>query len=302
MTMRTPNPWNNLRSTTDLQRIKERLSIAQLQVATGKRIVRLGDDPTGAALVVDFNNSISQNEQYLKQADSALSFLRLSESAMDSMNTSLTRLLELGQQGLSDITGALGRPKIAMEVDGIRTNIISVANTQEQGKYIFAGTRTTTVPFVDNGAAVTYAGDSGLINLSLGVTASVVTNLTGDSAFFGPSGAGSGTDLFQQVTSMRDALKNNDTAGIKSAYENLKTIHSRLQDSLTDLGGRMAAVDQLKETVGNFNTSLHSIQDVYAAVDYPTAIMNFQKEMTAQETSLSALSKANKTNLFDYLG
>jgi flagellar hook-associated protein 3 FlgL len=303
MTLRTPNPFTNTQTTLDLQRVKERLAILQEQIATGKRIVRLGDDPTGAALIVDFRSSIERNKQFVKQAESAASFLQATETTLDGVNTAITRLLELGQQGLSDTSGASGRPRLAQEVDGIRTNLLSLANTQQQGKYLFAGTRTTTQPFSGPAAGpITYAGDANTVVLDVGVSATVTTNLPGDATFFGPGGQGSATDIFQAVTDLRDGLNTNNVALIQTAYNNLQAIHSRLQDSLTDVGGRQAALDQLKETVGGFNTSLQSIQNTYESVDYPQAITDYQTEGIAQQAALSVLGKSNRQNLFDYIG
>jgi len=303
MTLRTPNPFTNTQTTLDLQRVKERLAILQEQIATGKRIVRLGEDPTGAALIVDFRSSIERNKQFVKQAESAASFLQATETTLDGVNTAITRLLELGQQGLSDTTGLGGRPRLAQEVDGIRTNLLSLGNTQQQGKYLFAGTRTTTQPFSGPAAGpITYAGDANTVVLDVGVSATVTTNIPGSAAFFGPGGQGSATDIFQAVTDLRDGLNTNNVALIQTAYNNLQTIHARLQDSLTDIGGRQAALDQLKDTVGGFNTSLQAIQDTYEAVDYPQAITDYQKEGISQQAALSVLGKSNRQNLFDYIG
>ncbi len=315
MTLRTPNPSNNTQAMLDLRRIKERLGILTQQISTGKRIVRLGDDPTGAALIVDFQSSIERNNQYLKQADNAASFLQETETSLDGLNTALTRLLELGPQAQSSTTGASGRLKIAPEVDGILTNLLSLANTQQQGKYLFAGTNTTTVPFTQTPTGATYNGSTNggtgdTIVLDVGVSATVATNLPGDTVFFGQSaalpatataGPGSGGDLFKQVTDLSIALKANDSAGIQTAYGNLRDIFSRLQNNLADIGGRQAALEQLKQTVGDFNTSLQSIQDTYEAVDYPQAIQEYNTTDIAQQAALSILGKSNKQNLFDYI-
>jgi len=304
MTLRTPNPLTNTTTTLDLRRIKEHLAILQQQISTGQRIVRLGDDPTGAALIVDFQSSIDRNAQYVKQADSAASFLQETESSLNGVNTAMLRLLELGTQALGDTTGNGGHAALAPEVDGIRTNLLSIANTQQQGKYLFAGTQTTTPPFSGPAAGpITYAGDSNSIVLDVSVSAKVTTNMPGDAVFFGAGGQGSATDLFAQVTALRDALTAPTYvyANVQTAVNNLKSIFTGLQSKFTDLGGRQAALDQLKSTVGDFNVSLQSIQDTYAAVDYPQAISDYQREGTAQQAALSVLGKSNAQNLFDYI-
>ncbi|OQA37340.1 MAG: Flagellar hook-associated protein 3 [Acidobacteria bacterium ADurb.Bin340] len=303
MSLRTPNPFTNRQTLLDLQRTKERLAILNEQLASGRRIVRLGDDPTGSALIVDFKTSIERNKQYEKQIASARSFLRASETSLGTLSDGLARLLELGQQGLSDTTGASGRPRLAQEVDGLRSNFLSISNTQSGGKYLFAGTRTTTEPFSGPSAGpIAYAGDNASIDLDVSVGAAITTNLTGDRVFFGPGGQGSASDLFQAVTDLRDGLSTNNRALIQSAYDNLQTIHGRLQDLTTEVGGRQASLDQLEESLGSFNLSLQSIQNTYEALDYPEAITAYTREDTAQQAALSTLAKSNQQNLFDYLG
>ena len=194
MTLRTPNPSSNSQTTLDLRRIKERRAILSEQLTTGNRIVRLGQDPTGAALIVDFQTSIGRNDQYVKQINSAASYLTETETALDSVNTSLTRLLELAPSLESTSATASDRLQMVPEVDGILSGLLAVANTQQQGKYLFAGTNTTTVPFTQTAAGATYHGDSGQISLDISMSASVVTNLTGVQVFQGIGGEGSATE------------------------------------------------------------------------------------------------------------
>lgn len=304
MSLRTPNPFTNRQTLLDLQRTKERMAVLTEQIASGKRIVRLGDDPTGSALIVDFSTSIERNKQYEKQIASARSFLQSSETTLGSLRDGIVRLLELGQQGLNPNLSAADRARVAPEVDGLRTNFLALANTESQGKYLFAGTRTTTQPFSGPSAGpITYSGDTASIDLDVSVGATVSTNLTGDRVFFGPGGQGSSTDLFQAVTNLRDGLTSNDVALVQSAYDSLLAIHhGRIQDLTTELGGRQASLDQLKESLGSFNLSLQSIQSTYEALDYPEAIMEYTREETAQQAALSTLAKSNQQNLFDYLG
>src|SRR5512145_376488 len=159
MTLRTVNPYSSYQALLDLQRVKARMAVLSEQLSSGSRLTRLGEDPTASALVVNLQASIDRNSAYIAQAKSAASFLASSETALSSLNDAATRLLEIGEQGLSDTTTASGRGSIAEEVDGILDNVLSLANTQAQGKYLFAGTRTTTVPFTDSAGTIVYAGD-----------------------------------------------------------------------------------------------------------------------------------------------
>ncbi len=303
MTLRTPNPYNNRRTMVDLQRTKERSANLQEQLSSGRRLTRLSEDPTAAALVIDFKNSVQRNQQYIKTVQSANSMLRTSETALSGLDTSIVRLMELGVQGLSGTTGAAGRTNIASEVDGLRTNLMILANTRSEGKFIFAGTRTTTQPFSGPAAGpITYAGDNNLIQVDVAIGGVVTTNLPGDRVFFGTGGQGSATDMFQVVTDLRDALLSNNLPQLQAAYDRLKPIQQHISDMMTEVGGRQAALTELEDNLGQFNLSLQSIQGTYEDLNYPEAITEYQRLSTVQQVSLSALARSGKQSLFDFIG
>lgn len=304
MSFRTPSTSQNRQTLLDLERTKERLGLNQTRISSGKRLTRPGDDPTAAALILDFGNSIQANTQYLKQVDSANSFLTSSEDIVSAAITATTRLQELAQQGLGTTGGASSRAATAAEVDAIRTNLLSLANTQEQGKYLFAGTQTQTIPFVDTAppsGPINYVGDGGTISLNVTATASVSTNLPGSTVFFGVGGQGSTTDIFKAVTDLRDGLNTNNTALIQTAGTNLQAVLSSLNQAQTDLGGRQAGLLSLKDTLSGFNVTLQGLQNTQQDTNYAQAATEFSNDTTIQSASLSALAKTNKTNLFDYL-
>ena len=304
MSFRTPSTTQQRQMLHDLERTKERLALNQARIASGKRIVRPGDDPTGSALILDFGNSIESNTQFIKQADSALSFLKTSEDAVAASIYSTIRLQEMAQQGLTSTNGSNGRAALAQEADAIRNNLLSLANTRQQGKYLFAGTQTQTVPFTDTAppaGPITYAGDAGTISLDVTATTSVATNVAGNTLFFGTGGQGSATDLFKAVTDLRDGLSTNNTALIQTAATNLQAIMANLNQVQTDLGGRQAGLLDLQETLSGFNVTLQDLQNTHQDTNYAQAVTEFTSDQTIQSVTLSTLAKANSQNLFDYL-
>ena len=194
---------------------------------------------------------------------------------------------------------------MAQEVDSIRTNLLALANTQSQGKYIFAGTQTQTIPFVDTtppAGPVVYAGDSGLIKLGVSATATVASNIPGNTVFFGAAGQGSTTDIFKAVTDLRDGMSTNNTALIQTASDNLKNILANLNQMQADLGGRQAGLADLQTTLSGFNVTLQGLQGNQQNTDYAKTVTDYTSDQTIQSATLSTLAKSNKQNLFDYLG
>lgn len=303
MSLRTPNSTINLNMILDLQRTKARIGVLTEQIATGKRINRPGDDPTGSAVILDLQNSIDRNSAYIQQSESALNFLSRSELGAQSLIDSITRLFELSAQALTGPQTAASRAAAAPEVDAIRSSIISIGNTQAQGKYIFAGTATLTAPFTGPSAGpIAYGGDGGLISMDVSAGYSVTTNVLGSTLFFGPGGQGSATDLFQAVTDLRDGLNANNTALIQTASTNLDAIFARVNQTIADLGGRQAGLIDLQNTLESANLGLESVLTSTEQIDYPSVATEFSVAETTQQATLSTLAKVNLKNLFDYLG
>ena len=197
-----------------------------------------------------------------------------------------------------------GLPMRLPEVNAILQNLLALANTQSQGKYIFSGTKTNTQPFGDPLAPYTYQGNREDINLGVATGTLVSTNLTGDQVFLGGKGLAPGaspSDLFTAVQNLATGLLNGNNATVQTATTGLDAALANLNQMLAELGGRQAGLQSLQTSLGNFNASLQALQTDQQATDYPTAIMEYTNDQTIQSATLSVMAKVNKVNLFDYL-
>lgn len=303
MSIRMPSSIQTRQMLLGLQRTQDRIAQNTLAISTGLSINNPGDNPAGAASVVELGSSIQSNTEFQSQANSANAFLQSATTVVGSVINSITQLEQLAQQGLSSTTGAAGNASISAEVDAIRTNLVAMANTQSQGKYLFSGTQTQTQPFSGPAAGpITYAGDTGSINLNVSVGTSVTTNIPGSTAFFGTGGQGSSTDLFQAVTDLRDGLSANNTAQIQTAYTNLQGILSSVTQVQTDLGARQTGLTNLQTMLSGYNLTLQELQNGIQDTNYPSAITQLTSDQTVQSATLSTLAKTNgQQSLFNYI-
>lgn len=300
MTLRTPSTNQTQQALLGLQRTKERLAMNQTRLTTGNRLTGPGDDPAAAASILSFGDSIESNTQFIKQADAALGYLTLSEDVVASAIDRLQRLGELA---------VVGTAASAPEVDSIRTNLLELANTKSEGKFLFAGTLTQgtaahPLPFEDAAppaGPINYWGNSGSITINVTNTTTVAMNIPGDSVFFGPGGQGSNTDILKTVTDLRDGLATNNAALVATATANLTTCLDNLNRAQADLGGKQSQLFALKETLSGFNVSLQGLQNLQQDTDYVQSATEYANDQVIQSASLSVLAKMNKTNLFDYL-
>jgi flagellar hook-associated protein 3 FlgL len=298
MSIRTPSTTQSRQALLDLERTNERLVQNQTRITTGNRLTSPGDDPAAAASILSFGNSIQANTEYLKQVDAATGYLSSSEDAVSSAINDVERLMEISASGSS---------ASVPELESIRTHLLALANTQSQGKYLFAGTNTQTQPFSDT-LPVTYNGTTGLgtqgdINLNVTSTYLVTTNLRGDEVFLGGKNAapGNANDIFQAVKDLETALSTGNTALRQTVDTNLNSIFANLNQAQSELGGRQAGLLSLKDTLSGLNVTLQGMQDAQQGTDYAKAATEYSQDQTTQTATFNLLGKANKTNLFDYL-
>lgn len=124
----------------DLARLQEQLS-------TGKRILRPSDQPVDAANDIKLKTQLAKQTQFHTNIQDGLSFMNVSDTAMQSMNSIMQRLRELAIQGASDTLSALDRASIQQECDQLSRQLITLTNTNYKGDYIFGGTQSKIAPF-----------------------------------------------------------------------------------------------------------------------------------------------------------
>ncbi len=157
--------------TNQLQRQTTALIKTQEQVSTGKKINRPSDDPIGQAQVLRFEKSLETVDQHLRNINQLESFLSTSESALQTVQNQLVRVRELAVQMANATNSAADRANVAKEVQQIFDQMISVGNATLAGHSLFAGNKTTTIPFVSKGE---YIGTD--ISPSLPITITVAND------------------------------------------------------------------------------------------------------------------------------
>lgn len=109
------------------------------QSSSQKRINKPSDDPTGAATVLNLRTTLSSYDQYTENASTAKSWLSSSDSTLTQVSTILTKLKALAEQGATGTMTADNRQQIAYEARQYYEQLVSLANTEYQGKSIYAG-------------------------------------------------------------------------------------------------------------------------------------------------------------------
>ena len=136
---------------TNLGNITEELYKANQVVSTGKRISNLSDDPVGVTQALHIKANRSNMEQLGRNVSFGKSWLNASETALRNVQNLVSETKAMAVQMASATIGAPERDSAAETVQNMLEEIVSLANTDVGGRFIFAGSNTDTVPFAQDG-------------------------------------------------------------------------------------------------------------------------------------------------------
>ena len=149
------------------------------------RVNTAADDPVGASRLLQLGQQASMLDQYDANSNTIKGTLGTAEAVMTSINNVLQRAKELsvsaGNAGYTDAD----RQATASELGQIEEQLLSLMNSKdENGKYIFSGSKGDTAPFSrNNDGTYSYNGDQVTLDLAVGDTMKMATNTTGWEAF-----------------------------------------------------------------------------------------------------------------------
>ena len=141
------NPDLSTNLISSIQISQTQLNSALQQIASGRRVNSLSDDPAASAAVM-FNHADSANaDQYLSNINTMQGLFQVSDSTLNSAVNLMASAVQLGVEGANGTLNDSNRQAIATEVSGLQQQLLSLANLSYQGSYVFAGTNVHTQPF-----------------------------------------------------------------------------------------------------------------------------------------------------------
>src|SRR5574343_269424 len=149
------------RAVDQMGTLQGNLAKTQSQLAAGKQVLMPSDAPDQVATIERYKSLIKRQDSYQQTVTAMNTRLQTEDTALSSVSNLLIRIKELSIQAANDTLGNTDRQALASEMQGLRDQVLSLANTQDSsGNYIFAGSRVSQEPFGStNGDSPTYQGD-----------------------------------------------------------------------------------------------------------------------------------------------
>lgn len=268
---------------------------AQNRVSTGKRINRLSDDANGFATIISMRSLTAGIEQYAKNLSRAKTTLNISENALNEVNTLITRANALAVSGGTATASVEQRRAMAVEVETIRDRVLQMGNTKgPNGEFIFAGTASTTQPFVVAPTGISFRGNAASVNVESAPGQQVSMSLTNAGTLF--------TTLYNDLDNLKKALETGDTSQINgtaltSIQDQLKVINN----ARADIGVRVNTIDSIQADHTRRREELTKNVSDIEDVDLSQAIMDYKSAETAYQASLQIAGQGFRLSLLDYI-
>ncbi|MGD9678487.1 MAG: flagellar hook-associated protein FlgL [Vulcanibacillus sp.] len=278
---------NNLRT---IQKLNE-------QLATGKKINKLSDDPVGLSFSLRYKEDLAQNKQFQRNVDYANSKIIQTENSISATNDILQRARELAVQGANGSSSKESRSSIASEIHQLYEQLVDIGNSQYNGEYIFNGQLTNIKPY-DSITAPLTTPDQGKIQLEVGKGITFGINVSGATLF---GEAGDPTNAFSVLKQLETALLNDNAEEISNSFgvidERLNVVIERFAD-VGAITNRIELITaRLKEEDINLNSLISQTEDA----DIAMVITSLNSAQNIYEASLKVTADIIQPSLLNFL-
>jgi flagellar hook-associated protein 3 FlgL len=291
-----------LAQTLTSQLSAQETGIAQLQqqLATGQVLNKPSDDPAAVTQVLALSSQASQLTSWQSNADTATSWLgtanNTANSVLEGMQSAQSLLLQALNQGAQDPTTyeALGD-----QLQGVVSNLLSLSNTQYEGRAIFAGTSASPQAYDPSG---NYLGNNDVPTVVIGPGSgggqTVDLSVAGTTMF----GVGA-SNVFNTLSTAATALLSGapTSADLTTALSALTQNIATAQQASAVLGDASQEMSSVSASLTTQIASVQSDQADLEDVNIATATTELDSETTNYQAALWAASQAIPETLVKFI-
>lgn len=278
---------NNLKN--NLSRNIRNMERTENQLATGKRISKPSEDPTGIVESLRLASRLRENRQFQENVGDASSWLSTTDEALGSLSTALTRAYELTIQGSNGTLAPDDRAAVCAEMKQLIAEAGAIANTTHGDKYIFGGTNTTEEPYDG-----TWYDNEQYIYYEIGVGVEIPINITAKEVFRDAS-------LFGTLQNIVDHLDANDTGALSSDLAPLQKAMDQVLSCRSKAGASVNRLEMTKARLTEQELNFSNLQAEVDGVDPAKVIMELKNQENVYRASLAVGARVIMPTLVDFL-
>lgn len=299
------------------------------EISTGYKVAEPGDSNV-AGTVAQFRETVQRIEGYGQRISTVQGLLTFQDDTLSSANNVLVRAKEIAAQAANETNGVTERQQMAAEVWALRDQLVSLANSKYQGRYVYGGADDDDPPY--DAASYTnpstgsanqryyFDNESGTaLTRTVKITddIEITVNTPGNAVFDegiqalerlgralegfdtlptsgAPSGAGNAFTFPQDYSLQTDAIQNAITL-IDTARE------TDIMPERVTLGGKLKRLETAQSLLELSKVSAQEVLSRLQDADLATSGSNLSLAQTALQASLTVTSRVLNLSILDYI-
>ena len=289
-----------------LANLQSREIQTQKELSSGYAVSSAADNPAATQNLVDLGSSLAAAQAYQSNLGNVQAEASSADTAIASAITLIQSAQSLATQGASSTMTAAQRRNLAVQVQAMQQQMVSLANTNTGGRFIFGGDQDQLPPYQYNASSAT-----GIDALTAAPSTRQIVNPAGAvvyrslsaGAIFDPQSGGvpAAANAFAALQNLQTALQGNDPAGVASVLSSLGTASSWLNQQQVYYGSSGQRLSGEQSSVSSQLTTIQAgisgIRDANIALD----ATQLTQESTSQQAAMAAQAATPQKSLFDYM-
>ncbi|HTB13523.1 MAG TPA: hypothetical protein VK752_18210 [Bryobacteraceae bacterium] len=287
----------------NVNRIADEMTTAQTQLSTGLRVNVVSDSPDVISPLLQAQANLSTAQQVTSNLGQVSTEVNTGEQALESATSLLDQVQTLSAEGATSTQTASGRAGIAQQLQSIEQQMVGLANTSVNNRFIFAGDTDQTQPYTFDitqpDPVSTYQGSASTRTIQAPNGTTFPVALSAQQIFDSTDPT---TNVFTSINNMVTALNSNDQTAIATANAALPGVSTYLNSQLAFYGTAQDAISAATTSASTLTTQLQTQIGGMQDADETQSILNLTQAQTEQQAALQSFQQIPRTSLFDYLG
>lgn len=268
------------------------LSRLQEKAISQRAFLSPSEDPSAATTTLRLHGEQRRTEQYARNIDDGLAWLTTADSAISGATALLGRVRSLTVQGANDgAMDATAKEAIAVELEGIRDEMLATANRTVLGRFVFAGTSDTPA-FAADYSHSGVAGSEVLRRVS--DEASIRVDADGAAVF----GTG-GDSVFALIDNIVADLRTGVNVGARLTEIDVR--RTAMLSAQGAVGVRQLQMERAKEATVESSVSLEARRAAVEDVDSVEILVQLKAQELVYQSSLSVTARVLQPSLMEFL-
>ncbi|MED3549823.1 flagellar hook-associated protein FlgL [Cytobacillus praedii] len=288
--MLTNNMLRNLTSSY------HKLGKYQEQLSSQKKISRPSDDPVVVFKGISYRTSVNDVSQYQRNMSEVNVWLENTEDALEKAGSSIHRLTDLVTQANTGTVTDDDRKKINDEIEEIKKQLVSIANTKISGKYIFNGSDIYNAPVNYDGTNVTMKYNNDAVNIEVSAGIKLQVNYLGSNVFGNET-----SGMFADLEALQNDLKNGNEPDLGKFIDAFQSHLNTVTSARSSIGASMNRVDMIQNRLDSQEIIATKTMSENEDIDVEKVILNLQTQQSIHRAALSVGSSIIQPSLVDFL-